>query len=165
MKRPIFVLVGALVTAATAVGVAPARTAVAACKTSDLVVWLGAPGNAAAGSTFVTLKFTNESGHTCTLTGYPGVSALDLRGHRLGSAGSRDPSSARVVRLANGATANATLRIVVAANFPPSTCHRSAAAGLRVYPPNQTASKIVPIAFEACSRPGPIYLSVKALAS
>ena len=164
MKRPTFVLVIALVTAAAAVGAATGGATAAACKTSDLVVWLGAPGNAAAGSTYVTLKFTNQSGHTCTLRGYPGVSALDLRGHRLGSPGSRDPSSTRVVRLASGATASATLRIVVAANFPPSTCHRTAAAGLRVYPPNQTASKVVPIPFEACSRSGPVFLSVKALA-
>lgn len=165
MRHQAFILALALLSAATAVGAAAAPTAATACKTSDLVVWLGGTGNAAAGSTYVTLEFTNQSGHTCTLTGYPGVSALDLRGHTLGSPGARDPSTARVVRLANGATARAALRIVVAGNFPPAVCRRRAAAALRVYPPNQTASKVVPIPFEACSRPGPIYLSVKALAA
>jgi hypothetical protein len=165
VKRQTLLVVLVVVTAATAVGVASARTTAAACNTSDLVVWYGGTGNAAAGSTYVTLKFTNQSGHTCTMRGYPGVSALDLRGHMLGSPASRDPSSTRVVRLANGATASAVLRIAFAGNFPPSACHRHAAAGLRIYPPNQTASKVVPIPFDACSRTGPIYLSVKALAA
>jgi hypothetical protein len=140
------------------------RRAAASCKTSGLVVWLDTRGNAAAGSVYYTLKFTNQSGRTCSLIGYPGVSAVDLRGHRLGSAGSRTPSGVHLVSLPNGATASALLRIAQAANFPESACHRVAAAGLRIYPPNQTASKVIPIPFDACSRTGPIYLSVKALA-
>ena len=35
--------------------------------------------------------------------------------------------------------------------------------GPAVYPPNQTASKVVPYPFLACSRPGPVYLSVQAV--
>jgi len=137
--------------------------AAASCRTSELVVWIDTRGDAGAGSVYYTLEFTNQSGHPCALRGYPGVSAVDLRGRRLGSAGSRSPSGARVVTLANGATASAQLRIGQAANFPPSTCGPAPAAGLRVYPPNQTASKVVPIPFNACSRAGPVYLSVKAV--
>lgn len=135
----------------------------AKCATSELVVWLDTRGDAAAGSTYFGLKFTNLSGHACTLVGYPGVSAVDLAGHQLGSAASRNPSQAHAVSLARGATATAVLRIVVAGNFPTSTCHRVTAAGLRVYPPNQTASKVVPFPFDACSRGGPVYLSVAAV--
>jgi uncharacterized protein DUF4232 len=87
----------------------------------------------------------------------------DLRGGALGSAASRDGSTVRTVRVANGATARAVLRIVAAGNFPQSTCRRVAAAGLRVYPPNDTASKVIPFPFQACSRTGPAYLSVKAV--
>jgi hypothetical protein len=36
------------------------------------------------------------------------------------------------------------------------------AAGLRVYPPNQTRARLVPFPFGACSRAGPIYLHVTA---
>ena len=133
------------------------------CKTSELVVWIDTRGDAGAGSVYYTLKFTNQSGHVCVLAGYPGVSAVDLRGHRLGSAGARTPSEARVVSLTNGTTASAQLRITQAANFSPSACDLAAAAGLRVYPPNQTVSKVVPIPFNACSRTGPVYLSVKAV--
>jgi Domain of unknown function (DUF4232) len=161
MKRLTIVLAFALVGASTSAA-APARLS-ACCPTSHLVVWVDPTGDAAAGSTYVTLKFTNHSGHACTLTGYPGVSALDLRGRVLGSPASRDPSTKRTVHLANGATASATLRIAFAGNFPPSACRRRAAAGLRVYPPDQTAAKTVPIPFEACSRRGPVFLSVRAV--
>jgi hypothetical protein len=164
VKRHAFVPAAALAAAAIAAGAAPAATP-AACKTAGLVVWVNTNGgNAAAGSTYVTLEFTNQSGRTCSLSGYPGVSALDLRGHPLGSPGGRNPSTVHVVRLANGATAGAVLQIVVAANYPPAKCRRTAAAGLRVYPPNQTASKVVPIPFEACARTGPVVLNVKAVA-
>jgi hypothetical protein len=138
-------------------------TAAATCRTSELVVWIDTRGDAAAGSIFYNLDFTNQSGHTCALTGYPGVSALDLRGHRLGGAATRSPSVTHLVSLPNGATATAQLRIAQAADFPSSTCHPAAAAGLRIYPPNQTAAKLVPIPFKACSRTGPIFLSVKAV--
>jgi len=132
------------------------------CATSGLVIWLETQGNGALGSIYYNLDFTNLSGHSCTLLGYPGVSAVDLGGHTLGSAASRDNSHAPVVvTLANGASARAVLRIVEAGNFPPSTCRQVNAAGLRVYPPNQTASKVVPFPFSACSRSGPVYLSVR----
>jgi hypothetical protein len=165
MRRHIMVLGLAVVLAAAAVGAAPARTAAPACKTAGLVVWLGAVGDASAGSNYITLRFTNQSGHTCTLGGYPGVSAVDLAGHPLGSPARRDVSTPRVLRLDDGATATALVRIAFAGNFPPATCHRHAAAALRIYPPDETAAKLVPIAFDACSKPGPVFLSVKALSS
>jgi hypothetical protein len=139
-------------------------TAAAGCKTSGLVVWIDTRGNAAAGSIYYTLKFTNQSGHHCVLHGYPGVSAVDLGGHQLGSAASRDASAASVVNLTNGATASAELRITQVANFPRAACRPAAAAGLHVYPPNQTAAKVVPIPLNACRHTGRIYLRVKPVA-
>ncbi len=135
---------------ATGAWVPTGGAAVANCTTSGLVIWLDTEGNATAGSFYYTLKFTNQSGHTCRLIGYPGVSALDLHG-----------PTTHVVKLTNGSTAGAVLRITAAANYPESACHRVAAAGLRVYPPNQTASKVVPLPFEACAHAGPVYLSVE----
>jgi hypothetical protein len=153
---------------ATAIAVSSTSAAPAAspkCPTASLVIWLNTQGGgAAAGSSYYKLEFTNQSGHACTLTGFPGVSAVDLHGHQLGSPARKNPSSTRAVRLANGATAAAVLQIVVAGNFPQSACHRAPAAALRVYPPNQTASKLVPFPFDACSRPGPVFLSVKTVA-
>ncbi|MGZ4337652.1 MAG: DUF4232 domain-containing protein [Gaiellaceae bacterium] len=119
-------------------------TAAPNCRTAGLVLWIDTRGDAGAGSVFHILKFTNQSGHPCVLTGYPGVSAVDLRGRRLGSAASRNPSAVHAVSLTSGATASAQLRIAQAANFPASACNLAPAARLRIYPPNQTASKVVP---------------------
>jgi hypothetical protein len=144
----------------------PGATAAAAprCASSGLVIWLDTNGNGAAGSTFYSLELTNLSGRTCTLAGYPGVSAVNLRGRQLGSSAKRDTSRRpRTITLAAGASAIATLRIVDAGNFSASACRPVTAAGLRVFPPNQTASKVVPFPFGACSRTGPGYLSVQAV--
>jgi hypothetical protein len=42
-------------------------------------------------------------------------------------------------------------------------CRPVTAAGLRVYPPNQKGSKVVPFPFRACSRVRPVYLHVQAV--
>ena len=146
-------------------GAESSQTAIAAgtprCGTSGLVIWLDTQGNGTLGSVYYQLQLTNLSGRTCTLSGYPGVSAVNLQGRQLGRAGARESGAkARTVTLANGATAAATLRIVVAGNFPTSSCKPTMAAGLRVYPPNQTTAKTVPFPFEACSGSGPAVLSV-----
>jgi hypothetical protein len=176
VRQPIFVVATAVAVAlavvAPALGVGarlstPERTATtsaARCATSGLVVWINTQGDGTAGSIYYKLEFTNLSGRACSLSGYPGVSAVDLGGRQLGSAGSRNTSRVRTVSLATGATATAVLRITEAGNFPNSTCHRVSAAGVRVYPSNQTASKVVPFPFDACSRTGPVYLSVEAVA-
>jgi len=134
------------------------------CATSGLVVWIDTQGDGTAGSIYYTLEFTNLSAHACTLGGYPGVSAVSLAGHQLGSAASRDhTTSAHTLTLASGTTATAVLRIVEAGNFPTSSCQQTTAAGLRVYPPNLTTAKVVPFPFSACSRAGPVYLTVQAV--
>lgn len=153
---------------AAAVGIAPTPAPTIAstpkCATSRLVVWLDTQGNGTAGSIYYTLELTNLSTHACTLGGYPGVSAVNLAGHQLGSAASRDTAhKPHVVTLAPGASATAVLRIVDAGNFPSSSCHQVTAAGLRVFPPNMTSSKVVPFPFSACSQAGPVYLSVRAV--
>jgi hypothetical protein len=151
--------------AATASPAAPTRAAgTPRCATSGLAIWLDTQGNGAAGSIFYNLELTNLSGRTCTLLGDPGVSAVDLDGRRLGVGASHDTSQRpRLVTLARGATATAVLQIVEAGNFPASVCREVTAAGLRVYPPAQRASKVVPFPFQACSRAGQGVLSVRAV--
>jgi len=127
------------------------------CATSGLVVWASADyGGGYAGGYYYTISFTNLSGHACTLRGYPGVSAVSLTGHQLGSPAAWGSVTPRVVRLANGATATARLNIGDAGAF----CRPVTAAGLRVYPPNQTASKVVPLPFGACPHAGPVWMGV-----
>jgi hypothetical protein len=142
---------------------AATRTDAPSCSTSNLAVWLGVgEGGAAAGSTYHPLELTNVSHHACTLSGFPGVSAV--RGRQLGSAAGRDRGRpARAVTLAPGHTAHAIVRIVDVANYPASRCRPVQAFGLTVYPPNQRASQEIPFSFRACSRAGPVYLSVTAV--
>jgi uncharacterized protein DUF4232 len=137
------------------------RSAAARCTTGRLVVWMDTEGNGAAGSVFYRLQFTNLGRHRCTLFGYPGVSAVNLHGHRLGNAAARLHAHPKRVTLRRGATAVATLQIVEALNFPKSRCRPVTAAGLRVFPPNTRTPRIVPFPFDACSRHGVGYMNVK----
>lgn len=135
------------------------------CQSSSLVVWLNTQGSGAAGSTYYNLEFTNLGVSSCTLSGYPGVSGVGLTGAQLGSPALRDPQhKPAAVTLAPRASAHVVLRIVDALNYPKSACAPVTAAALRVYPPGQTASKLVPYPFLACSRAGSSYLSVEAVA-
>jgi Domain of unknown function (DUF4232) len=131
------------------------------CATNSLVVWLDTNGDAAAGSVHYELQFTNLSSHSCVLRGYPGVSAVDLAGHRLGAPAARNARTpVRAITLAPRVSASAALQIADTDVFPSTTCRATTAAGLRVFPPNETASKVVPYPFRACTRPGPTYLQV-----
>ena len=152
---------------AAAVSVRPARqypASLARCQAPSLVVWLDTNGNGAAGSTYYNLQFTNLSGSACELVGFPGVSAVGLGGSQVGLAAARSlPGGAVAIRLAPGATATSVIRLTDAANFPSQVCHEVMAAGLRVYPPGATASKLVPYPFEACSSTGATFLRVRAV--
>ena len=124
---------------------------VATCPASGLVAWLDTAGNGAAGTIFYTLHLTNLSGHRCTVRGYPGVSPAALSGHQIGPAALRSGMPAHTVTLSNGAGAKANLGIAEAGNFPPSHCHQTTAAGLRVFAPGSAIARFVPFPFAACT--------------
>jgi len=155
---PVLLAAGAIAAATPAAG-----GSVRSCTTAGLVVWLNTQGNGAAGSVYYRLELTNLTRRRCSLRGYPGVSAVDLAGRRLGSPATRNPSHVRTITLPAGGSANAVLRIVEAGNYPRARCRPTTAAGLRVYPPNQRSSKVVPFPLRACARAGVAYLSVGTL--
>ena len=132
------------------------------CTTAGLVVWLNTAGEGTAQGTIHDLNFTNLSGHACRIFGFPGVSAVGLAGHGIGRPAKRDAPHPGVV-LANGATATASLLIVNVSKYPASICRPVLAAGLRVYPPNRTASRIVPFPFRACRRSAPVFMLIQAV--
>ena len=166
MRRCVLALTAASLAAAPFAAATPAANRAApGCTTPGLVVWLNTTGNGAAGSVYYHLEFTNLSGGACSLSGYPGVSAVDLAGHGVGSPASRSPSLVRPITLATGGTASAVLRIVAVGNYPSSRCNPTSAAGLLVYPPNQRASKVVPFPLRACAKTGVAYLAVGSLTS
>jgi Protein of unknown function (DUF4232) len=141
------------------------------CATAGLVVWLNVPpGHDYAGGAYYDLEFTNLSGHACTLRGYPGVSAVSLTGRQLGSPAGWGSPATTTVRLASGATATADLQIADPGGYgnrcllPPPWQQPwrpgtlPTAAGLRVYPPNQTASTVIPYPLQACAHTGPVWI-------
>ena len=133
-----------------------------ACATSQLRAWLGVPGEGAAGSIYYQLELSNVSTRTCTLFGFPGVSAVAAGGAQLGSPAARDHSDPTLlVTLTPGATAHVLLKIVDVAVFPPSTCQPANAIGLNVYPPNNTTATVVGFPFQACAKTGPVFLTVR----
>lgn len=150
-----------LVASATA-GAQTGATTTPRCKTPGLSIWLGVgSGGGQAGGIVYPLEFTNVSGHTCQLFGFPGVSA-ERAGVQLGSAAGRDHSvPARTVTLRNRATAHAFLQITDVTAFPPASCNAVTADGLTVYPPGARTAAEIPFRFRACSTKGPVFLSVK----
>jgi Domain of unknown function (DUF4232) len=120
------------------------------CATSQLTGWLGVPGNGAAGAVYYQLQLSNVGRASCTLFGFPGVSAVNRGdGRQLGRAAGRDytrPATLQV--LAPGTTVHALLRI---ADPRFLGCPSATAAGLRVYPPGQFGSLFVPFRFQACT--------------
>ncbi len=127
-------------------------TSAAACATSALKITQSAP-NGYAGGVYVTLVFTNISGATCTLYGYPGVSLVSSAQKQIGLAAKRSGTAVKLVTLAPAAAASASLQIVDALNFPATTCSPVKASYLRIYPPNQTASVLLANTSEGCSKP------------
>lgn len=136
-------------------GAAPSSSAEGtACATSALQIKLGA-SDGYAGGVYQTIDFTNTSGSTCTLFGYPGVSLVTGPPYQqLGVPAKRTTTTrAKVVALAPGATANAVLQIVDAMNFPSPSCQPTKAAALKVYPPNQFTAVYLPDTSYGCGNP------------
>jgi hypothetical protein len=139
-----------------------AAAAAKPCPATGLVVWAGEePGGGAAGSVYYRIEFTNLSGRTCTLSGYPTVGAVDLKGRRIGAPARRAPGKkAKPVKLAEGDTATATLQIVDALNYSPGECKPTWAAGLRIAVPGGVGFKVAPLAFQTCALASAKTLSV-----
>jgi hypothetical protein len=124
------------------------------CPTSGLHAHLGLT-QGAAGSAFTVIDFTNVSGSTCNLYGYPGISFVtsDGGGRIVGAPAARNsPPAARLVMLAPGETGNALLRITDAGVYPPSRCKAVSVHWLQIYPPNQTAALFLAFNTTTCSK-------------
>lgn len=124
-----------------------------ACATSQLSAEI-ANEQGAAGSLLVDIVLTNTSGEECTLTGFPGVSAVTGNdGTQLGPAALRETSTeAATVTLAPGAQARAGLKITNVGLLDAAACQPQDADGLRIYPPENTDSLYVAVpGLQACA--------------
>jgi hypothetical protein len=107
----------------------------------------------------------NDSASACTITGYRGVSYVTGKGgDQVGDAAVRSAGSVSTVTLQPGQQASATVDQVDVANYPAAECQPVDAAGLRVYPPDDTVPVLLsePHA-RACARhmPNQHQLSVR----
>ncbi|HXB49475.1 MAG TPA: DUF4232 domain-containing protein [Streptosporangiaceae bacterium] len=120
------------------------------CNASNTYVWFGLSPNGAAGSIYYPVEFTNVSSNACTLTGYPGVSAISKSAHQIGLAATRANSvTVHTVTVKPDQTVHAMLGIVEPGLI--TACHNAAADGLKVYPPNEKSRKLVlNFTFTAC---------------
>jgi len=123
-----------------------------ACATRSLKATAGI-AQGAAGSVYQVIDFTNISGSPCTLFGYPGMAlAGGTPVTQIGAAAARSTgSSAKLVTLAAGKTANALLQITQAENYSASRCAPKASTYLQIYPPNQTTPIYLAYKSTGCS--------------
>jgi uncharacterized cupredoxin-like copper-binding protein len=139
-----------------------ASASAATCRTSNLVIWLqNGAGNGTAGSVYYKLRLTNGGTAACTVSGFPKVSAVNLKGQTLGKPATNETGfKVSSVTIQPGESASFQVRVVEAGNFSPSQCHPAMAAGWRVAPPGGGGSKVVPFPFETCAKPTQSVLGV-----
>jgi hypothetical protein len=129
----------------------PTPTGDGHCGLGQLRVTLE-PGDSAAGHLGLRLVFANTSAGPCTLTGYPGVSFVDSPNGTVVNEPARSAGGpAGSVTLLPGTVAHADLLLTQVGNFSAAACHPVTVAGLRVSPPNETATVFVPSAQQLCS--------------
>jgi hypothetical protein len=135
--------------AATSTTAAPTSTTVATprCDLPNLGILVTA-GEAAAGTVYYKIVFTNTTAVSCKLSGHPGVSFLDSSSVQIGIPAKRTTGTATVVLLAPGAKAHAVLAVGSAGNFG---CAVTTSAKVRVYPPGSTHSKNVNFVTDICN--------------
>lgn len=131
-------------------GHAHVTPATSQCRAANTTVWLGLNADGAtAGTTYYPIEFTNTGHSACWLYGYPGVSAVNSSGHRIGPAASHS-GTRHTVTLRAGGSAHALLGIVQAGFI--DGCHHARGGGLEVYPPGQTSRKpIDSFTFPVCT--------------
>jgi len=134
---------------ATTTGPAAAPTR---CQAAQLSAAL-TNSQGAAGTIYNHLTFTNKSATACTMSGYPGVSFVDAKGHQIGPAVPKMSGYGGTVTLAaSGGTAAALFLYHDAyVGTSPQCTAPVAAKGLRIFPPGETAALFVPDATMACT--------------
>jgi Protein of unknown function (DUF4232) len=133
--------------------IAAHHAAAPACHFSQLGVRLG-QSSGAAGTLYVAIVFTNRGSASCSLRGYPGLSSVGgSDGHQIGAPATRQSAGRPIttVVLRPGGVASASYGQADALNFDKAVCHPVTALGLRVYPPNLTLARYLPMKHLACS--------------
>ncbi|SDX10679.1 Protein of unknown function [Arthrobacter sp. yr096] len=144
----------------TATSAAPAAPGL--CKADSLTAATDSTGGGAAGSIYEKLILTNSGTAPCILEGFAGVSlTADAAGEPIGEPATRETTTpVTKIELAPGKSAWAEIRYTQAGNY--GDCTKVAAAGFRIYPPNDTASLFIAEPHDACSNAGIKLLTITA---
>jgi hypothetical protein len=146
---PGMVLAGpAMASAAAPQAAAGSAPAIPRCHSGQTLIWIGLGlGGGTAGTIFYPLEFTNISKHTCTLFGFPSITALNRSGRQVGRSSRRLTSRHRVITLRPGSTAHSSLGIIEAGNL----CSKPVnASTLRIRAPHQARTTRLPFPTQQC---------------
>jgi hypothetical protein len=134
-----------------------------ACGIGQLHVAVHRSG-AGAGHEYYAIVFTDTGDTACTVTGWPGVSYVaGSDGHQVGAAAERDGKMGQTHTLAPGESVSATVKETNVHDYPASKCRPTHVRGLRVYPPNNTASVYLSQPGTGCANPAVRQLGVRAV--
>jgi hypothetical protein len=134
----------------------PPQTSTTPCTAAQLQINV-TPGPNAAGHIGLNIVFTNTSTHPCTMYGYPGVSFVTgPTGTQINDPAQRSAAQGppTLTTLPANGKAHASLLLVNVANYPPNTCKPTQAAGLRVYPPDDTTALYTNSPQQICTTKG-----------
>jgi hypothetical protein len=121
------------------------------CKPANLKLSLG-PSDGAAGHVFQALRFTNVSKVSCVIVGFPGVSYVTGdSGAQVGQPAARDGAIGAQITLKPGQVSSAVISMTDIGVFDSATCKPTATRGLRVYPPDSTASLFIAQSGRGCA--------------
>jgi hypothetical protein len=101
------------------------------------------PGGALPGQEIAGVIFTNTSGGTCTLRGYP-FAQLRHNGAKLGKPAKHNPGTVRTIRLKPDGRAQVQLSAI-------STCQAPISDHVRIRVPGSPTSTDVPIELRGCA--------------
>jgi len=125
------------------VGTVPLAGGTPECKSTNLKLSFG-QSNGAAGHIYQPLRFTNSSAQNCIIVGFPGVTYVTgTNGTQVGAPAQRDGAKGGQILLKPGQVASTIVTFTDVGVFDPSVCKPTPTLGLRVYPPDQTASLFI----------------------
>jgi len=166
MRARIWAIVAALmVTTGILVPVAASASAQAPvpprCLSQNLhVYFLPDFGGGYAGGYGYNVLWENMGRGSCSLTGYPGISALGSKLRVLGSPAGRDPiDPVATVTMPPGGIVVSKLLITDVLAYPKAKCKPAPAFYIRAYAPGAYQADRAKASFEACRAPGIVYMS------
>jgi Domain of unknown function (DUF4232) len=135
-----------------------------ACRTSQLAVARVDQGGSGMMKSDNSLRFTNVSSTSCTLHGFPTVTAVGDNGLTLTQPAATDGHVTSPVTLPPRGTAVAPMLITQTAAYDPGQCTPVPAKGLRIYPPGQNIALFLAEDLTVCAQGGPNTLHVASIA-